>query len=275
MIYLRSDWWLQWNRFVYSSDSSLYGFGVCTSEWTRDVVARVGRVSERSRFKSLTSVGAREAAFRAHAAIHVDEIVDANGVIDTNDHWERVSDFPEVPSDLLVFKLWKPCLWGAWQFEEDILVLEARALVKGMRRFARTIFGRNVRQLFLVDNMSVCLAFDRSRSRSFRLLIQIRRFRAYCFVRHIKAVVRWIPSEYNAADIPSRIYDPKGDGGCKHADIDPFKTHQSAVVHSVVVTPHVNVQANISGKSVFSLDEAGFLFLLLQKMGPLPRPLTL
>mgnify|MGYP000417751757 CR=1 FL=1 len=62
MIYLRSDWWLRWNRFVYSSDSSLYGFGVCTSEWTRDVVARVGRVSERSCFKNLTSVGAREAA---------------------------------------------------------------------------------------------------------------------------------------------------------------------------------------------------------------------
>jgi hypothetical protein len=38
--------------------------------------------------------------------------------------------------------------------------------------------------------------------------------------------------------------------------IDPFKTRQNAVVHSVVVTPHDRVQANISGKSVLAFDEA-------------------
>ena len=36
-----------------------------------------------------------------------------------------------------------------------------------------TSYGHSIRQLLLVDNMSVCLAFDRCRARSFPLLLQI------------------------------------------------------------------------------------------------------
>ena len=77
--------------------------------------------------------------------------------------------------------------------------------MKSLRRIALSTFGYDVRQLLLTDNMSVCLAFDRSRARNHSLLIQIRRFASYCLARNISCTVRWVPSELNSADHPSRL----------------------------------------------------------------------
>ena len=97
-------------------------------------------------------------------------------------------------------------MWGKWQYPAGILELEAKALVKGLRRVALSHFGHDVRQLILTDNMSVCLAFDRSRARSYaRLQVQIRKFSAYLLARNISCTVRGVPSELNNADRPSRL----------------------------------------------------------------------
>lgn len=72
-----------------------------------------------------------------------------------------------------------------------------------------SIFGHDTRQLLLTDNMSVCLSFDRSRARSYALLKQIRLFSSYCLARNISCTVRWIPSELNNANEPSRIHSSK------------------------------------------------------------------
>ena len=62
----------------------------------------------------------------------------------------------------------------------------------------------NARQLFLVDSMSAALAFDRCRSKNFRMLRQIRRFCSFALARNMSFSVRWVPSELNPADGPSR-----------------------------------------------------------------------
>ena len=94
---------------------------------------------------------------------------------------------------------------GVWQSAEDILILEARVLVKAIQRLAKTRLGACVRQLFLCDNMSVVLAFERCRSSSFGLLVQIRKFQAYVLASGIQVSVRWIPSELNESDEGSRL----------------------------------------------------------------------
>ena len=94
-------------------------------------------------------------------------------------------DFPEVPSDLLGKDLWAPRVWGKWSYLEDILILEARALGLGIRRFALNSPGRDCRALMLSDNMSIVLAFDRSRSLELRLLIHVRRSVAYILARNV------------------------------------------------------------------------------------------
>ena len=81
-----------------------------------------------------------------------------------------------------------------------------------MQRVAESSFGKSVRQLFLVDHMFVCLAFEQARAKDYRLLCLIRRFASYLLARNIRASVRWMPSELNNADEGSRLadeaYDP-------------------------------------------------------------------
>ena len=218
MIYLHADWTRPWNNYVAASDSSLGGFGVVSSIWQLEDVSEVGRQLERGRFKRIGSHSARESALTSAGFVR-DEVTREwkAGWLDDDDYlqlsgWGLNKSFKEVPGRLLSKDLWTPRLWGKWKHEAGILELEARALVKSLRRIAISIFGHDMRQLLLTDNMSVCLAFDRSRARSFPLLKQIRVFSAYCLARNISVAVRWIPSELNSADAPSRLDSNEEDG---------------------------------------------------------------
>ena len=212
MIFLRSDWWRPWNELVCCSDASTTGFGVCTSFWNIADVAEVGRVQERSRFKRNQSCSARESSLTA-AGFVKDSITGSwrSGEIDGEEYlsltgWSLDNDFPEVPARLLRKELWQPRLWGKWQFDEKIINLEARAAVKALKRVALSRFGSHVRQLFLLDNLSLVLALERCRSRQLDLLKIVRIFCSYCICRGIQPSFRWIPSELNNSDEPSR-YD--------------------------------------------------------------------
>lgn len=210
MVFLESDWTRGWNTLVTASDASEKGFGVCTSHWTSMQVAAAGRVPEKSRFRRTESHRARESALTA-AGFHQESSTGKwlAGEIDSQEYlddigWECSPSFKEIDAQLLHKELWTPKLWGTWNHEEHILVLEARALNKALNRIAVTKFGQDIRQLLLVDSMSVALSFDRCRSRSFKLLRQIRKYAAVCLARNIDPHVRWIPSEFNSADEPSR-----------------------------------------------------------------------
>lgn len=210
MIFLRAEWWRPWNNLVCCSDASKVGFGICTSFWDREDVAKVGRIKERTRFKRSSGHSARESALTS--AGFVKDLITGDwkaGLIDGEQYleqsgWTLDETFEEVPAKHLHHDLWEPKLWGRWKYDDDIIVLEARAAVKALRRVALSVFGVHVRQLFLLDNMSLVLALDRCRSRQHKLLKQVRIFCAYCLARGIQPAVRWIPSELNASDEPSR-----------------------------------------------------------------------
>eukprot|EP00435_Cladocopium_sp_Y103_P072928 s29_g41.t2 len=136
MIYLHADWARPWNTYVSASDASLTGFGVVSSFWKREDVARVGRLQERSRFKRLGSHSAREAALTTAGFVR-DQVTNewVAGWMDDEHYlqhsgWGLNKDFAEVPAHLLQRDLWTPRLWGKWEHEAGILELEARALVK-------------------------------------------------------------------------------------------------------------------------------------------------
>ena len=187
MIFLQTNWWKPWNSLVSSSDSSLEGYGVSVSFWKSQDVAECGRRLERGRFKKASSTMARDHAMNS-AGFVKDEITQKwrQRAIGDEDYlavsgWEVDTGFVEVPPHLLRKELWEPKLWGKWDFDGGILELEGRALVKSLRRVALSVFGSDIRQLLLVDNMAVALAFDRFRSRNFRLLKQIRKSSALIF----------------------------------------------------------------------------------------------
>ena len=233
MVFLESDWKRGWNTLVTSSDASEKGFGVCTSHWTSQQVAVAGRVPEKSRFRRTESHRARESALGA-AGFYQESSTGKwlAGEIDSEEYlskvgWEVSSDFREIDAQLLHRHLWTPRTWGTWKHEEHIVILEARALNKALDRIANTRYGHDVRQLFLVDSMSIALSFDRCRSRSFKLLRQIRRFASVCLARNLDPHVRWIPSELNSADEPSRT-----------EGAEPSKT----LVDLIPVRPHASSQ---------------------------------
>ena len=87
------------------------------------------------------------------------------------------------------------------------MLREGRALLYALKRTGRSKKAIGKRILFLVDNMAVCLAFSRMRAKSFNLLVIVRKFAAWCLSRRIFPAIRWIPSERNSADAPSRYFD--------------------------------------------------------------------
>ena len=163
----------------------------------------VGRLSERERFKRRAGHSARESALEL---LHAE----APGPLDVPEQelaeagWETSRSFSEVPAWLLDKDRWDVKRSGKWQFAEGIYELESRALVMSLSRIACSKRGRDIRQLLLVDNMAVALSFERHRSKNFSVLKAIRRFGSLCLARNISTCIRWVPSEANAADKPSR-----------------------------------------------------------------------
>ena len=210
MPFLRADWCRPWNGTVAVSDASEEGFGVCASSLHSEVVASIGRVSERDRFRRCSGHSAREAALTS-AGFVKDEVTGkwAEGILEDEDYlrlsgWDLEPSFPEIPKQHLHEEDWTVVRQGRWRRREHIVHLEARALVKSFEFIVHDQHASNTRQLFLVDSMSAALAFDRCRSKNHRMLRQIRKFCSLGLARNISFSVRWVPSEFNPADAPSR-----------------------------------------------------------------------
>jgi hypothetical protein len=204
---LRSFWICPWNSRVYATDASESGHGMTQGIFEVASVAAVGRIREISRFRLRPGCSARQAVLGGGIddEAEVDQEGPEAGI--NLDAWETDPKFPEVPKEWLEDDQWRICGAGKWAFEDNIVRLEGRALLKAIRRLALTRFGTFIRQVILCDNMSVVLSFNRCRAKDFRLLCLIRRFQAYCIARHIRVSVRWVPSELNSADKPSRFFD--------------------------------------------------------------------
>eukprot|EP00959_Pyramimonas_sp_CCMP1952_P290068 6066571-Pyramimonas_sp.AAC.1 len=88
-------------------------------------------------------------------------------------------------------------------------ILEGRALVWGVRHASRGLSEFGKRILFLTDGMSEVLALEKGRSSSVALMRVCRQWAATVFAADLYPRVRWIRSELNVADEPSRRYQPK------------------------------------------------------------------
>ena len=121
--------------------------------------------------------------------------------------WSQVTDFPDVGLRLLQKRHWRVVISQKWKFGDDILLCEARTLLRGLQVMVCAEHVRNARILFLTDSTSCALACERRRARNFKLLLQIRKLTALCLCHQIECHVRWIASESNCSDDPSRRHD--------------------------------------------------------------------
>ena len=160
---------------VFSYDSSLSVWGITSSYWDRSEAGKVGRVSERSRFKRAAGHSARESALSDYGAVR-EELREGwkEGRVSAEDllaaeGWAIEPGFPEVPKHLLEKTRWTPKQWGRWEKAEHATLLDARAAAKTCQRAAFSYYGQNSRPLMLEDNMSTTLCFDRCRAKDFEI----------------------------------------------------------------------------------------------------------
>ena len=81
-------------------------------------------------------------------------------------------------------------------------MLEARASLFAVRRLMRKVDNLGKRHLILTDSLTAACAFSKGRSQSPRMRTVVQRVSALLLAGGL--VCRWLPSEWNPADSPSR-----------------------------------------------------------------------
>ena len=189
---------LPWSSTVLATDSSDVGYGVCAREADGHLVAQTARTCEKWRYAVEGAVKARANALGLEAG---DRDRDA-----LRDDCARLvqTDFKEVCPSLLDAAQWRVLFKGAWNFRENILRTEGRAMLSGVRHLLRTRRCAGQHYLLLVDNLSLALACCKGRGSSALANSTCRQLCALSIAGNCKFHVRWIPSERNCADQPSR-----------------------------------------------------------------------
>ena len=189
-----------WSDRVYSTDASTEGFGLCERQLGIDDVRATGSWCERWSYKQLppSQWGART------RALHRDPLSDHQTVLgklvleDVSDRFDINPTCPEVEEHIII-------LMGKWDHtNEHITIKEGRSLVLLYRRLGRAADNRGKRHLVFVDNMSLCMSVSKGRAQSYPLFRINQQLSALALAGNFSVRVRWVPSERNPSDGPSR-----------------------------------------------------------------------
>lgn len=207
-----------WCNEVSASDASLSGTASCAAVWPIDEVTAAGRQRELWRFRAEGS--ASKARDHVRAVDPFNDIDSVKPIIDDNnpfDNFRLNLDFNEIPRHLLHEDGWVTWFASQMKHPEHITLLEGRGIVQAMRHKARSLKFFHCRHLHLNDNLGMVLSFDRGRAKDKALLFQCRRSAALSVAMDCEFHFRWIPSELNVADSPSRKFEPRRNGSKRQA----------------------------------------------------------
>ena len=206
-----------WTEKVTAVDSSLWGWGACTTTLPATTVASLGAWTETWRYRRLPP---EEWAPRRRLDLTTDQpdvfddigtalsppvLPDTDIPRPTELDWEWRAGFPD-PPDIRKWD-WDISDWGKWRFKEHITQLEGRALVTHLSHLVLDRDAHNRETLVFVDSFSTACAMSKGRGQDIGMLQSTRRVAALCFACNIGLHVRWVPSEWNVADEPSRYFE--------------------------------------------------------------------
>lgn len=195
-----------WCQTVQCTDASPDGFGICETTLSSTEVESMGRWCERWRYRRLPP----EDWAPRRRALARDPFSDPFTVLgwqegdEEQHHFVENDNFPEIPLEYLAPERWKTALMGKWDSQESIAIKEGRALVICLRRLLRSSRNRNKRHLIFVDNLGLALAVTKGRAKNFKLLRITQQVAAMTLIGSFNIRLRWLPSECNVADGPSR-----------------------------------------------------------------------
>jgi hypothetical protein len=195
-----------WSPRVVATDASPRGWGICSAVMDPKLVHQDGRWNERWRYRRLLP---HEWAPRRRVLGHDPNTVGPPVIPSNSDFnlpcelsWTDREGFPEV--GLVEAWGWRVDRLGSFKFEKHITGKEARVAVWGVAFHMLDCSNHQFRILRLVDNFSVALSFSKGRASNHGMLQQTRRLAALSISCDVFCTFRWIPSEWNPADEPSR-----------------------------------------------------------------------
>ena len=185
-----------WSDSLLCSDASPFGIGVCARSVDPGLVGRLGRCAEKWRYR-------------------VEDLVAARAVVDTClDDVVTVPPeacgFLAIPRDLMDPGDWTCLCSLRHPKRKHITETKGRTLLWAYRHTLQSSRKLGHRVLVLVDNMSLCLGVGKGRSGSRSLGHILRSIAAISLASGSRLVCRWIRSELNVADGPSRLRRPDG-----------------------------------------------------------------
>lgn len=204
-----SDIRAAWDGQPLCTDACLSGYAVMESSHGQEVAALHGRHDERWRFKRQAVGGLGPRARALNSSDVFDDPLTVKPDIDGPLEQVFVEDtiFPEVNHKHLVESDWH-LLWNTKiHHKEPVHLIEARSVLAAVKHRARDSTRHGRRILVFNDNMGVVLSIQKGRSCNYGLLRLIRRISAHCLASGLRLSVRWVPSEYNVADTPSRQWE--------------------------------------------------------------------
>ena len=104
---------------------------------------------------------------------------------------------------------WRTAVSHRWRHSSHINILEANAVLLGLRWYSSKRRRFHTRVPILVDSAVVVGALAKGRSSSTRLQRQCRRVAAMCLATGIRPYYVWVPTQHNPADRPSRHFGPR------------------------------------------------------------------
>ena len=213
MVLGQADIFSAWDASPLITDACTSGYGVCEGQWDVNEVESVGREDERWRYHR--GPPDRENP-RAAALSTADVFDDPRSVLPDLDGelpFQLIENpmFPEVPKPLLSTERWRTLWCAPFDYKDTIHVLEARGILGAVKHRSRDQWKHGSRVLILNDNLGVVLAISKGRCADYGLLRIIRRIAAHSLATGIRFIVRWVPSELNIADGPSRTWEGQHD----------------------------------------------------------------
>lgn len=217
-----------WSEDVTASDSSPWGVGVCSRKLDVKEVRNLGSFSERWRFKFEDAMRARQHALGQSqhetnsSETHITDVKSfapsggfcGSNVFSENPSGHRqpevnnvfISDgsFQEIGPEILNKNDWTVIWSRPWKFEANILNTEARALLWSIEHLLRANRCLNRRLLCFSDNLPLVLATAKGRAKSKHLIKPLRQLAGLSLATGSRIAVRWVVSELNPADAPSR-----------------------------------------------------------------------
>ena len=193
-----------WHSEVTASDASLSGTGVVSM--SKEQVCDLGSQRELWRYRAVDSASrAREHVEKLDPFLHHETVKECPRPAE--DMFQLNLNFKEVPQEFLDPSRWTVCFATRMHKPEHITLLEGRAVVQAVRHKTRSLNAFHSRHVHFGDNLGMVLSLDRGRAKSKSLLFQRRRVAAFSIAADVEFHHRWIPSESNAADAPSRVFE--------------------------------------------------------------------